>query len=256
MKSFSVGVRLNGISLSFVSICSNGPFARPWSKTMVGYGPEDKNFVLELAFNYGITDYKIGNDVRFLIIESDQAIENVKSKNWPITEDGVILSPQGYPFKLIPGENKVVGLALNVKKLSNAVDYYTQVLRMSELKSVNTKSSVVSYSATGQDVFLELHEVGTAVDHAVANGRLAISLPTAEMDVVEEKVARYKDLVHTSRVRLETPGKATVEVTILQDRDSYEICIVGAEAFFELCKPIPGGDFIDFDQRKSNGSKE
>ena len=39
----------------------NGPYARPWSKTMVGYGPEDTCFVLELAFNYGIRGYKLGN---------------------------------------------------------------------------------------------------------------------------------------------------------------------------------------------------
>lgn len=28
---------------------------------MLGYGPEDKNAVLELTYNYGITDYDKGN---------------------------------------------------------------------------------------------------------------------------------------------------------------------------------------------------
>jgi len=32
----------------------NGPYARPWSKTMIGWGPELSNFVFELTYNYGI----------------------------------------------------------------------------------------------------------------------------------------------------------------------------------------------------------
>lgn len=28
---------------------------------MMGYGPEDKNAVMELTYNYGITDYEKGN---------------------------------------------------------------------------------------------------------------------------------------------------------------------------------------------------
>lgn len=29
---------------------------------MVGYGPEDNHFVIELTYNYGIGSYKLGND--------------------------------------------------------------------------------------------------------------------------------------------------------------------------------------------------
>ena len=29
---------------------------------MAGYGPEDDHFVVELTYNYGIKEYKIGND--------------------------------------------------------------------------------------------------------------------------------------------------------------------------------------------------
>ena len=32
----------------------NGVFDTPWSKTMVGYGPEDTSYALELTYNYGI----------------------------------------------------------------------------------------------------------------------------------------------------------------------------------------------------------
>jgi hypothetical protein len=31
---------------------------------MVGYGPEDKHFVIELTYNYGIGSYQMGNDFK------------------------------------------------------------------------------------------------------------------------------------------------------------------------------------------------
>ncbi len=38
------------------------PYDGKWSKTMAGYGPEDNHFVVELTYNYGIKEYKLGND--------------------------------------------------------------------------------------------------------------------------------------------------------------------------------------------------
>lgn len=43
------------------------PYDGKWSKSMVGYGPEDSHFVVELTYNYGIGTYKLGNDFRVCI---------------------------------------------------------------------------------------------------------------------------------------------------------------------------------------------
>jgi hypothetical protein len=73
----------------FASGCEatcNGPYGGAWSKTMVrvachsrlvspgsdfrprvlqiGYGTEETNFALELTYNYGISSYEKGNDLR------------------------------------------------------------------------------------------------------------------------------------------------------------------------------------------------
>jgi hypothetical protein len=43
---------------------------------MIGYGPEDDHFVLELTYNYGVGKYEKGNDFRSLTIcypDSDPA---------------------------------------------------------------------------------------------------------------------------------------------------------------------------------------
>ena len=48
----------------------NGDFQRPWSKTMItssgAIDGEKTNFALELTYNYGIKQYKRGNDLRFI----------------------------------------------------------------------------------------------------------------------------------------------------------------------------------------------
>lgn len=34
---------------------------------MVGFGPEDNHFVVELTYNYGIKEYKLGNDFQVIL---------------------------------------------------------------------------------------------------------------------------------------------------------------------------------------------
>ena len=38
----------------------NGPYQNKWSKTMIGYGPESCNFVLEITYNYPVDKYRLG----------------------------------------------------------------------------------------------------------------------------------------------------------------------------------------------------
>ena len=35
---------------------------------MIGFGPEDDHFVLELTYNYCIKEYKLGNDFQVIYI--------------------------------------------------------------------------------------------------------------------------------------------------------------------------------------------
>ena len=53
-------------SLNHQFLCARNTHCRPydglWSKSMVGFGPEDNHFVVELTYNYGVKKYKRGND--------------------------------------------------------------------------------------------------------------------------------------------------------------------------------------------------
>ena len=40
----------------------------------VGYGPEDSHFVVELTYNYNISQYRRGNDFQGITIQSAEAL--------------------------------------------------------------------------------------------------------------------------------------------------------------------------------------
>ena len=78
------------------------------------------------------------------------------------------------------------------------------------------------------------------------------------VDLVKVKVTATGDKVHTEPVKLDTPGKATVEVIILQDRDDYEICLVESSGFWALAgsSESPEAAKIDWDARIELGAKD
>lgn len=77
------------------------PYDNRWSKTMIGYGAEDDNFVLELTYNYPVKSYKLGNDFVGITIQSKEALERAKSVGWPILPGNVLEAPGGFKFIII-----------------------------------------------------------------------------------------------------------------------------------------------------------
>lgn len=68
---------------------------------MIGYGPEDDHFVLELTFNYPVKSYKMGNDFVGITIQSKEALDRAKNVGWPILPGNVLEAPGGYKFNII-----------------------------------------------------------------------------------------------------------------------------------------------------------
>lgn len=71
---------------------------------MVGYGPEDTHFVVELTYNYNVNSYDRGNDFQGITIRSREAIARAKALSWPLKEENgvsVVEAPGGYKFYLI-----------------------------------------------------------------------------------------------------------------------------------------------------------
>lgn len=88
---------------------------------MVGYGPEDNHFVVELTYNYGITHYERGNDFLGITIQSSESLKRAAAINWPIKEQNglkYVEAPGGYKFFIVDkpqpvGKGKFVSLWIN-----------------------------------------------------------------------------------------------------------------------------------------------
>lgn len=225
----------------------NGPYDLNWSKTMVGYGPEDNHFVLELTYNYGIGGYERGNDFRAIVIRSDDIIRNAERLSWPIKQEGsdrALEAPGGYKFIIRPAQgvkrkDPVEEVILTCSDLRATTTYWRDILGMKELRRTPT-SVVLSYG----DEQCKLHfvHITEPINRAKAFGRVAFACPAEELPQIETLIKKHNHKILVPLVKLDTPGKATVTVVILADPDGHEICFVDSESFTLLSAVDPKAD--------------
>lgn len=243
----------------------NGPYAGAWSKTMIGYGPESHHFALELTYNYGIESYQNGNDLQYIAVACDGALERAAAMGYAVDQTtSTITGPDAYKYCIVPQRadtsEAFACVALRVDHLDAAKAYWCGVLGMTEFESalpgceathVNASavSSTVGFNRNG--ALLQLIQVndGAKVDHALASGRIAFACKSVEP--IFQHIQTTGDAVQVPPLTLPTPGKADVVVTILRDRDGYEICFVEDDAFYALATPTY--DVVDFAARAAKG---
>uniref|UniRef100_A0A4W4DV70 VOC domain-containing protein n=1 Tax=Electrophorus electricus TaxID=8005 RepID=A0A4W4DV70_ELEEL len=227
----------------------NGPYDGKWSKTMVGFGPEHDHFAAELTYNYGVGEYRLGNDFLGLTLQSSQAVGRARRLGWPLTEVSESLyvteAPGGYRFYLLDREqpdcDPVQKVSLAVSDLQRSVHYWSTLLGMNVMEMNEEKRCVLMGFCKSQ-CKLELQDIGAPVDHGTAFGRIAFSCPREQLPDIEALMRKEKQKILSPLVSLDTPGKATVEVVILADPDGHEICFVGDEAFRQLSTLDPNGN--------------
>ncbi|XP_041976886.1 glyoxalase domain-containing protein 4 [Aricia agestis] len=225
----------------------NGPYANRWSKTMIGYGPEDTHFVVELTYNYGITHYEMGNDFQGLTIQSSESLKRAAAANWPIKEQNglkYIEAPGGYKFYIIDkpqptDKDPVIKVALASSNLAKSIAYWNGLLSLKIFEKTD-KSVLLGFSEDQSK--LELIEIGEPVNRAKAYGRIAFSCPFDQQPLIDQKIQEAKGKILTPLISLDTPGKATVRVIILADPDDHEICFVDDESFRQLSQVDPRSD--------------
>jgi catechol 2,3-dioxygenase-like lactoylglutathione lyase family enzyme len=223
----------------------NGPYDGMWSKSMVGYGPEDNHFVVELTYNYGIKSYRKGNDYQFITIHSRHAFSNALQYGYDKGSDGCIKvqAPGGYDFLLYNTDtgtsDPVQSICLSVTNLDRSIKYWHSLLGLT-VYSQSDDSVVLGYDTN--QAKLVLKQISGPIDRGEAFGRIAFSCPKSELPVIEKAIKEANETILTPLVSLDTPGKATVEVVILADPDGHEICFVGDEGFRELSRVDPKAD--------------
>lgn len=223
----------------------NGPYDGKWSKSMIGYGAEDRHFVLELTYNYGIGSYQLGNDFQYMTIVSSDVFRRVLESNWPHTDSEnrlQVRSPDGYLFTVensASSGNPLKKLTLSSSDLQQTKRFWHNLCGM-QLNSEHDDSLSLAYDDGG--IVLEFINIHCSVDHGSAFGRVALSCPAAELNGLQEKAINEGFTVLTPLLSLDTPGKATVQVVILTDPDRHEVCFVGDEAFRILSQEDPQAD--------------
>ncbi|CAK9832255.1 Glyoxalase domain-containing protein 4 [Anthophora retusa] len=220
----------------------NGPYQNRWSKTMIGYGVEDTHFVIELTYNYGISEYKRGNDFGGITIRSKEAIERARTDGWPMKEEGgkfVLEAPGGYKYYVIDepqptDKDPVEKVTLSSSNLQNTIAYWKDILGLQVFEQ-SDKKVLLGYGKDQAKV--EFEDISTEIDHATAYGRIAFSVPHAEQPEIQKKIKDSGHKILTDLITLDTPGKASVRVIILADPDGHEICFVDDEGFRQLSAP-------------------
>lgn len=244
----------------------NGPYDNRWSKTMVGYGPEDSHFVVELTYNYNVHEYELGNDFRGITVKSKRALENAKTQGWPVqVEDSVnvLTAPGGYKYFVLDedvpeGKDPVQCVTLASSDLTRSTQYWNGTLGLLifahddqtvpywngivGVKGFREATKSVAVGFREDQAKLVLEKIDVPVDHATSYGRIAFSVPAAELTVIDSLIREHGGTILTPLVTLPTPGKADVTVIILADPDGHEICFVGDEAFRELSQVDPGSE--------------
>ncbi|GBP42863.1 Glyoxalase domain-containing protein 4 [Eumeta japonica] len=212
---------------------------------MIGYGPEDDHFVVELTYNYGITHYDQGNDFLGLTIQSSEALKRASASNWPVEEENGIKymrAPGGYKFYIIDKPqptDKVIKVSLASSSLDRSVAYWKDLLTL-KLYEKTSKTALLGFAE--DQAKLELIDIGGPVDRAKAYGRIAFSCPFNQQPLIEKKIQEANETILTPLISLDTPGKATVRVIILADPDGHEICFVDDESFRQLSQVDPISD--------------
>lgn len=151
---------------------------------MVGYGPEDTHFVIELTYNYGIKSYEKGNDFIGITIKSKEALERAKQQNWPVLPGNVLEAPGGYKFFILDEPQPVdKGNTLNyislhsitmvnldpVQKVTlassnlvNSLKYWNEILGLKIFEKTE-KSILLGFDEN--QAKLELQDIGEHIIH-------------------------------------------------------------------------------------------
>lgn len=207
---------------------------------MIGYGPEDSHFVIELTYNYGVSSYVLGNDLQGITIQSDTIVNKAKELDYPVAEEGgqyVLTAPDGYRFFIVAGQghstsDPVKSVTLSCTNLEQTIKYWQKTLGM---QVVQQSDRAVTLSFRPEKGFaLQFQQLEGALDRAKAYGRIAFAVPFDEQPKIDEKIKAIGGSILTPLITLDTPGKATVRVIILGDPDGHEICFVDEEGFSQL----------------------
>ncbi|KAI3986716.1 hypothetical protein MKX01_014254 [Papaver californicum] len=122
-----------------------------YSNAFLGFGPEDKHFVVELTYNYGVDSYDIGTGFGHFGIATEDVyklVEKIRAKGGNVTR-GPGPDPDGYSFELIqrgPTAEPLCQVMLRVGDLERSIKFYKQALGMKLLRKIDRPEHKIAIS--------------------------------------------------------------------------------------------------------------
>ena len=220
----------------------NGVFDTPWSKTMVGYGPEDEHYALELTYNYGIAEYERGEGLqRFLLhIEgASAALDRARTRGLAV-EGNVVVGPDQYRYELVErapdgrfeGGQPFGAVVLRTADAAALAKWYHDTLGM-HAEPAQGGSYRVSFPDSPLKVGFVIEPTPDGAPPKIEQweGRNAIALPEKDVRAINDKLLAESPglIIHTMRELHEKLG--TLFILILRDVGGYEVCLVSIETF-------------------------
>lgn len=200
----------------------NGPYTNKWSKTMIGYGPEDDYFVLELTYNYSVGSYKLGNDLQHIKIslKHRDLFDKILASEKSVSDKSLLSleSPDGYKFLVARDEtasrDDVSEVCLACSDLERSTNYWRDLLKMQEIGRNDTSKEVLLRYSSGQAT-LRLRQLSEPIDHKTAYGRIAFSCPSDDLKPVQAASEAAKQKILTPYLSLDTPKDNPISSIVL-----------------------------------------
>nr|XP_023902339.1 lactoylglutathione lyase GLX1-like [Quercus suber]POE48197.1 lactoylglutathione lyase [Quercus suber] len=229
-----------------------------YSKAIVGFGPQDTHFVLELTYIYGVDKYDIGTGFgHFGIATQDiyTVVENIRAKGGvitrepgPIAEGGstifaFVQDPNGYSFELLqrpPTPEPLCQILLNVLDLDRAIEFYEEALGMNLLQKYDNPQEQFSMAMVGygsnltQTTVLELRYNYNVTEYTKGDGYAQVAIGTDDV---------YKSAAAVKLVTKELGGQiilppvsiptTNAKITSFVDPDGWKTDLVDNEDYLK-----------------------
>ncbi|XP_021288557.1 putative lactoylglutathione lyase [Herrania umbratica] len=217
-----------------------------YSYAVLGFGPEDSHFVLQLRQNYGGEKLKLGTAFAHFGIATQDAykmVEEIRARGGVITREAgpieggttvfaFVQDPDGYMFELIqrpPTPEPLCQLMLHVSDLDSAIQFYEKALGMKLLQKYDSPEEQFAIAMVGygsnltQITTVELRYNYNVTEYTQGNGYVQVAINTDDV---------YRSAAAVKLVSQELGGNITrgpdpiSKTTSFLDPDGFETVLV------------------------------
>ncbi|XP_030542840.1 lactoylglutathione lyase GLX1-like isoform X2 [Rhodamnia argentea] len=233
---------------------------KKYSKAIVGFGPQESHFVLELIYIYGVEKYEVGTAwAHFGIAAQDiyPIVEKVRQLGGVVTREpgttaggpqvyAFVQDPNGYTFELLqqgPTPQPLNHFELQVTDLNRSVSFYEKALGMNLLLQYDSPQDQFAIAMVGygsdrtQTVFIELRYNYNVTEYIAGNVYVHAAIGTSDVYKSAAAVALVTQELGGKIVRPPGPNPVThTKTTSFLDPDGRKTVLVDNEDYLKEIK--------------------